>query len=373
MSIILRHIENIVNGYKAPEPLHLFLKNYYSANRQLGSRDRKAINEAVYGYFRLKMFLPYASLFEIIQYGLDRGIIQNTFLTRFIPPHNHDSCEWCWPDSFPPISDGLNPQLYWMSLLYQPRLFIRLLDQQYLPVLIDEFPDAEISYLDGLELPVLNLPNGAKLEQYLPPHAYVVQDFSSQKTLCIAAGMIDAPDYIRDVCSGAGGKTILAKTIWPKAKVLATDIRPQILKNLVERLCLYNIDDVQTLVWDSNKEALSSEPDNLQQFDLVICDVPCSGSGTWARTPEQIHIPDEAELDSIQQVQLNIVQNSLKNLKSGSYLVYITCSVFKKENEDVIETLTKNVKSLKLVHQQLISGIEQGADSMFVAILKLDE
>ena len=106
-----------------------------------------------------------------------------------------------------------------------------------------------------------------------------------------------------------------------------------------------------------------------QEFDLVICDVPCSGSGTWGRTPEQLYYFHEEKIEYYNELQKSIVQNVLPMLKKGGYLLYITCSIFKKENEDVVNFLIDEF-GLSLQKKQLLIGYEERADTLFGTLLK---
>ena len=103
-------------------------------------------------------------------------------------------------------------------------------------------------------------------------------------------------------------------------------------------------------------------------FDSIICDVPCSGSGTWARTPEQMYFFNPANQIKYPAWQKNIAINAAQYLKPGGRLLYITCSVFEEENEQVLNEVMK-VTGLQLVSSQLINGIRIKADSMFVGVL----
>ena len=97
--------------------------------------------------------------------------------------------------------------------------------------------------------------------------------------------------------------------------------------------------------------------------------MPCSGSGTWARTPEQLYFFKEERIDQYATLQTQIASNTIEYLKTGGRIIYITCSVFKKENEDVVNELIKQF-SLRAISMELINGVQRKADSMFVAVLK---
>ncbi|MGI8893531.1 MAG: hypothetical protein ACR2GN_08720, partial [Bacteroidia bacterium] len=110
------------------------------------------------------------------------------------------------------------------------------------------------------------------------------------------------------------------------------------------------------------------KPDILKDklFDGIICDVPCSGSGTWARTPEDISCFKEDEIKNYLEKQKAIVINAAAHLTKSGKLIYITCSVFKEENENMVNYIVNNT-SLQMQEMKLIDGTELRADSLFVA------
>ena len=105
------------------------------------------------------------------------------------------------------------------------------------------------------------------------------------------------------------------------------------------------------------------------QFDLIIADVPCSGSGTWGRTPEQLLYFEKESVSRYASLQKKILSSVSSSIKSGGYLLYITCSVFKKENTEIVEWISSQFP-LQLQKQQLIAGYELKADTMFAALFK---
>jgi 16S rRNA (cytosine967-C5)-methyltransferase len=105
------------------------------------------------------------------------------------------------------------------------------------------------------------------------------------------------------------------------------------------------------------------------KFDLIIADLPCTGSGTWARTPEQLYFFNPSKISHYSNLQRNILQNVTTRLRPGGHLVYITCSVFKKENEDVA-TFVSRLPGLQLQKMILLKGYDIKADSMFVAVFE---
>jgi 16S rRNA (cytosine967-C5)-methyltransferase len=104
-------------------------------------------------------------------------------------------------------------------------------------------------------------------------------------------------------------------------------------------------------------------------YDHIICDAPCSGSGTWARTPEQLYFWQPDKVHEFAALQLTIATNASKLLRPGGRLIYITCSVYQAENEGVVNALIA-ATGMRVLTQSLINGTTLKADSMYVAVLQ---
>jgi 16S rRNA (cytosine967-C5)-methyltransferase len=103
-------------------------------------------------------------------------------------------------------------------------------------------------------------------------------------------------------------------------------------------------------------------------FDGIIADVPCSGSGTWTRSPEWLlNDSISSRLSSIfVPLQRKIVSNLIPHLKSGRPLIYITCSAFLQENEENVAFFEEHLP-LKLEKSAYIEGYRSKADTLFVS------
>ena len=153
----------------------------------------------------------------------------------------------------------------------------------------------------------------------------------------------------------------------PKVQLLVSDVRENSLNNLDERFQEAGISKYQKKVLDllvDNEQHLHH-----YEFDGIILDAPCSGSGTWGRTPEMLYHFNEEKIKHFTGLQKTIATNVLKYLKSGQPLIYITCSVFAAENEAVVDYLEKTC-GLQLEAMELIRGYHEKADTMFVARLR---
>jgi 16S rRNA (cytosine967-C5)-methyltransferase len=367
MQYLFNHIQTVLNSYQGNPPLSAYLKNYFRSHTKLGSRDRKAITTAVYSYYRAKRFTPSSDWQAITKAVLLSQPQQSPLLLKLLDQIQPAALSASPLEPLPSFSGHLDPITWFASMQTQPYLFIRVRrDTTTMARLLQE---AGVVF-DKISEDCWRLPNGCPVDKLLPADKYVVQDWASQQSIRqVAAACGEMPARVWDVCSGAGGKSIFLKDHWRSFSLLATDIRERILQNLKTRFQLYQIDNFKTLVLDTAHQDQVRQKLGRQTFDLVLCDVPCSGSGTWARTPEQFHFFKQENLQHFQALQYPIVANAGQYLKPGGLLAYITCSVFEAENEAVTARLQATCPELQLIHQGIVDGIALGADCMYMALL----
>ncbi|MCX2432418.1 RsmB/NOP family class I SAM-dependent RNA methyltransferase [Pedobacter sp. GR22-10] len=377
----LRAFEQILNSYDGSLPLHRFLPGYFKQHKQMGSSDRRWATRHVYSFFRLGNALKTLNNEErlciadfLCQETLSPVVAQKfpEWINRILHPLSEkiDFIKTTYPDFnledvYPlhsHLSEAVNKPEFLTSFFKQPDLFIRVHANDQAEVM---------SRLSAQEIPVkaigetaLAMPNGTKLESILQEGSYQVQDLSSQHT-----GTYFKPDKWDkwwDCCAASGGKTLLLHSIEPVVELLVTDLRDSILQNLDERFRLAGIKKYHKKELDLLKN--NDQVLHHYQFDGIILDAPCTGSGTWGRTPEMLTFFEERKINQFAAIQKGIVQNVIKYLKPGKPLIYITCSAFAEENEDVVKYMLENLP-LELEKMELIDGYENYADTMFVARL----
>ena len=144
-----------------------------------------------------------------------------------------------------------------------------------------------------------------------------------------------ANDNVLDCCAAPGGKTThISELTLDKAKVLALDInesRLELIRDNAKRLGIENISVKQA---DSMNLSKTLDDD---LFDIVLCDVPCSGLGLMSRKPDIRQTISYERIEELLPKQKQILQNSSKYLKKGGRLIFSTCTMNKKENEIDIE------------------------------------
>jgi len=169
-----------------------------------------------------------------------------------------------------------------------------------------------------------------------------IQDLASQ---CI--GTVCAPksgERWWDVCAGAGGKSLLlAQLMQGKGVVVGSDIRAHKLEDLKLRARRGGFFNIMPKPWDGKPV-----PARKATYDGVLVDSPCSCSGTWRRNPAARWSTDLAEVVALAATQLQILQAAATGVKPGGVLVYATCSLFKRENEDVVRAFAESAPEFEL-------------------------
>jgi 16S rRNA (cytosine967-C5)-methyltransferase len=157
-----------------------------------------------------------------------------------------------------------------------------------------------------------------------------LQDEGSQLVAEILASNLNQNEKkILDACAAPGGKTLILAERNPQARIVAMESSPPRLDQLRKRLA-YLGDRVECRQADAT--ALTED----SVFDLVLADVPCSGTGTLGRNPEIRHRLRPEDLARQAERQRAILSAALRAVRPGGRVVYSTCSLEPEENEQVV-------------------------------------
>ncbi|HEU0112754.1 MAG TPA: methyltransferase domain-containing protein [Flavisolibacter sp.] len=377
----LNSATEIVKQYTGEEPFATYLKKFFAAHKKYGSNDRKHISNLCYSFFRLGKSAEQLTLQERIVTGLFLCSTQpNPLLQALEPAWNEKAslpvdqksamvklqCENIFP-FYDELSSEIDQKAFSLSHLVQPNLFIRLRPGKERMVK-EKLTRAGIPFTEE-SASCLSLPATSKLDDVLVlNHEAVIQDLNSQEVSGFfpAALKTRQPLSVWDCCAASGGKSILVYDHYRSVRLTVSDIRQSIIRNLEKRFEEASIKNYTSFVADISIPGYSFH----EKFDLVICDAPCSGSGTWGRTPEQLSFFQKEKIDHYAGLQKKIALNAARSVKEGGYFLYITCSVFEKENESLVHYISEN-SPLQTVDQGYCKGYTQKADTLFAALFKL--
>lgn len=159
--------------------------------------------------------------------------------------------------------------------------------------------------------------------------AFQVQD-AAAKAAVLAAGPKPG-QRVLDVCAAPGGKTFAAAMeMEDRGEIVACDIHPHKLALIEKNGARLGVTCVRTELADGRENRAAWN----EAFDLVICDVPCSGLGIIRKKPD-IRYKDPEKLAGLPRVQRAILENASRYVKPGGALLYATCTILPEENDQV--------------------------------------
>lgn len=362
----------------------MWLQSAFKSRKQFGSKDRQFYRDAIYALLRLGkweeklspelrmalgLWRQYPSRPEVIEYLKSAGILNgdiNTFKDLCLL-YGEEYNPYGWADSYLQAETPIDELNTWFGSAAP--VWIRC-NESRLPELLHYMNENGLQARKNNQ--AFELQAGVNLNKAVERGLCRIQDLSSQ--LSIDENLIIGTELIWDACCGAGGKSLRLCEANPNAALYISDSRPAIVSNAEARFRLLGYPEPFSAVCDLKKRVSEMEFSNgvtlkKSVFDMVLCDVPCSGSGTWRRTPENLTQFKPEKIEEYAQIQREIVKNALAFLKPGGTLVYITCSVFSTENRVNAEKIaTEN--GLEMTESAVIGGLKLNADYLYRALFK---
>ncbi len=206
--------------------------------------------------------------------------------------------------------------------------------------------------------------NLAKTEEF-KNGLFIIQDIASSTAVEMLAPCEN--DTLIDMCAAPGGKSLKAAIMMNnKGKILSFDIHENklsLIENSAKRL---GVDIIKA----SRGDAAAFNEMLACIADKIICDVPCSGLGVMAKKPE-IRYKSLTEIESLYDTQRAILENAVKYLKHGGKILYSTCTINKKENQDVVNDFLSTHKGFNLVSEKILLPTENN-DGFYMAVIVND-
>lgn len=356
-------LELISEIFKDEKPADGIINDYLRARKYIGSKDRRFISEKVWEIIRNRMKLTFDAGSDeprrILLWSV-RDKLDEVFdgLQYGMAPLTEEERAWLAQDNDKPYPDYVEAECpQWLFAKINNIEFCKALNR---PAeanfrVHNHSRDEALRRMinEGFEVvPAVYSPYGIKSKERVSLAncmAYQdgwidVQDEASQ----LAAVLCDVrPEHkIIDYCCGAGGKSLaLSHILNNKGKILAYDAIAKRLENIkprLERLGVKNI-ELTDLIADSDKD-----------FDRFIIDAPCSGTGTWRRSPDAKFRLTEKALADLNRVQSEILKVGAAKTKIGGRLIYMTCSVLRDENEHIIDRFMAENPDFRFVNLRAI-------------------
>lgn len=173
---------------------------------------------------------------------------------------------------------------------------------------------------------------------------FYAQDYSSIKV----SQILDPKKNSRvlDLCAAPGGKTThLAAIMENTGQIIACDKNEYKLDLIRENAKRLSVTNLKLMIND----ALLYNDEFKESFDYVLIDAPCSGLGLYRRKPDIKWKRSTQDIEALAEIQRKIINNGAKYVKNGGTLVYSTCSIWPRENDDVICNFLSENKNFSLV------------------------
>jgi len=363
LSELLPDFTRLVN--EEGRPADTLLNHHLRTHRELGSRDRRFLSQAVFSYFRWYGWTVRKLQLNPVEACLVGNALESTEGTEsFLYAEKHQKLpapleplgelalsekaamleQWfkgtkgvenldiadLVPPDFAEVTDPEKTTDCIRQFQKRPPTWLRSRTESatLLQALSENHIDAVCTSLPA----AISIAGGTNLGNALSAHSgqFVVQDIASQ---CV--GLVCNPqpggDWW-DCCAGAGGKSLhLMDLMQQNGKVLATDIRSSALKELKKRVRHHGIRNIRTQPFNVAKD----EPFR-KTFDGVLVDAPCTGWGTWSRNPDARWRTSRRDVVQCATRQLNILSNARWCVKPGGTLVYAVCTLTRPETEEVV-------------------------------------
>ena len=353
-----------------PIPLDLCCYRYFKNNRSLGANDKRTIRACAYGI--IKHLLLIDSLQNVktswenrVEAYLSIDIKEQIKKRKDLDPNLLTSLPlWLFKVLSKAYGEKKAIEIGHCFCQKAP-IYLRVntlkSSRQQIMCLLKK--DLDIQCVENLEdaIKVLSPVKFNTYQEYQNVH-FEIQDASCQKV--VESLKMKGNERILDFCAGAGGKSLhLCAKLKNKGQVNLFDIRVGILQNAKKRL--KKAGAFNTTIYTCKKDLKKLK----NKMDIVLADVPCSGSGTLRRTPEQKYKISEAIVKNLILAQREIVKEAMTYLKPSGRLIYSTCSILPQENEEQIDFFIKTLQLREKGRPTKILPSENGGDGFFFSEL----
>ena len=376
VSCVLELLKSFDHGSKIASKL---IQNYFRSNKNIGSKDRKFISNCFWNIIKHRNKINWHLKNHNIQVNFERQIILELFflnvdykndlqkIKKFFFLNNKlnknfrdDNLQFLENLNFEKFINSEMPECVFYELtdfLLESIKRNFKLDWKNVALSLNEeaFVDLRVNMLKNKtrddilnSLKEIDLP--CKISKYSPLGIRLLKRFPINGTKLFKSGNLEIQGeasqlsalilgakpgmQVADICAGAGGKSlILADIMKNKGRILSLDINQKRLKQGSLRFKRAGVHNVETRLVDINWSTKGLE----KKFDLVLIDAPCSGIGTWSRSPDSRFNFNKKKLVELINIQSELLLKGSTMVAPGGKLAYITCSILPEEGVDQIE------------------------------------
>ena len=213
---------------------------------------------------------------------------------------------------------------------------------------------------DSLILNKLNIDNSLFTNGY-----YIIQDEASALVASSIGLPVDKEYKILDTCAAPGGKSLHIASKYFNSSLVSCDKYIHKLKLIEDNTAKLGISNIEI----KEQDATINNSSFNDKFDIVICDVPCSGIGVIKNKPEIKYKITNSYVEDISKLQYQILDNSKKYVKNNGILMYSTCTIDKRENIENINKILNENKDFKLENISLKNSIIKTSENGVLEIL----
>lgn len=216
---------------------------------------------------------------------------------------------------------------------------------------------------DSIVLDKLNIS-----DKYFSEGYYIVQDEASALVACAIGEDLKGHYNILDTCAAPGGKSLHIASKYLNCSLTSCDKYIHKLKLVEDNIEKLGISNIRVF----EQDATAKNNSFIDKFDIVVCDVPCSGIGVIKNKPEIKYKITNKYVEDIADLQYKILENSKNYVKNNGILMYSTCTIDKRENIENIERFLNENKNFRLEKISLKNSIVKVDEKGMLEILPDD-
>ncbi len=384
LSCVLELLRSFDLGSKIASKL---IQNYFRSNKNIGSKDRKFISNCFWNIIKHRNKINWHLKNHNLKVTFERQVILELFFLNFDYKNNlpkiktfflfnnklnknfkDDNLQFLEYLNFEKFINSEMPEYVYYEL---PEFLLTSIKRNFkfdwknvaLSLNQASFVDLRINTLKNKTrdeildlLREINVP--FKISKYSPLGIRLLKRFPINGNRLYKSGNIEIQGeasqlsalilgakpgmQVADICAGAGGKSlVLADIMKNQGRILSLDINKKKLKHARLRFKRAGVHNVETRLVDLNWSTKGLE----KKFDLVLIDAPCSGIGTWARSPDSRFNFNKKKLAELTNIQSELLLKGSTMVAPGGKLAYVTCSILPEEGVDQIEKFKISLNS----------------------------